>query len=106
MENKLKNQAVIKITEPFDNVFELSIKELAEANDLDYLEAQGFIKTLVKLKVAKMGTPRKIEGAKGKPTNIYLIPTELNFKLVEVEVVNIPAQFPEEVKQSTETAAA
>lgn len=101
----MKNQAVIKITEPFDNVFELSIKELAEANGLDYLEAQGFIKTLVKLGKAKMGAPRKVEGAKGKPTNIYLIPTELNFKLVEVEVVNIPAKSPD-VVQSTETAAA
>ena len=101
----MKNQARIQITEPYDTVFELSIKELAEANDLDYLEAQGFIKTLVKLGKAQMGKPRKIEGAKGKPTNIYLIPTELNFKLVEIEIVHVPAKIPD-VVQSAEPAAA
>lgn len=80
----MKNPVKITIHEPYDTGFELSIKELAEANGLDYLEAQGFIKTLVKLKKVKMMEPRKIEGQKGKPTNIYLIPTELNFKLHEI----------------------
>ena len=84
MEKKLKNAVKIQIHEPYDTAFEMSIKEMAEANGLDYLEAQGFIKTLVKLGKAKMSTPRKVEGQKGKPTNIYLIPTELTFKLIEV----------------------
>lgn len=89
MNNKVKIQA----SEPFDTAFELSIKELAEANNLDYLEAQGFIKTLVKLKLAKMGAARKVEGQKGKPTNIYLIPTEFSFKLIE-QVAAKPVEAP------------
>jgi hypothetical protein len=84
MENQLKNPVKIHVHEPYDTAFEMSIKELAEANGLDYLEAQGFIKSLVKLGKAKMIAPRKVEGQKGKPTNIYLIPTELTFKLIEV----------------------
>lgn len=80
----MKNAVKIQLTEPHDSVYELSIKELAEANGLDYLDAQGFIKTLVKLGKVNVGTPRKVEGQKGKPTNIYLIPTELGFKLTEV----------------------
>jgi hypothetical protein len=95
MENELKNAVKIQVHEPYDTAFELSIKELAEANGLDYLEAQGFIKTLVKLGKAKMMEPRKVPGAKGKPTNIYLIPTELTFKLLEV--VPVPQTVPEPV---------
>jgi hypothetical protein len=95
MENELKNAVKIQIHEPYDTAFEMSIKELAEANGLDYLEAQGFIKSLVKLGKAKMMEPRKVPGAKGKPTNIYLIPTELTFKLLEV--VPVPQTVPEPV---------
>jgi len=73
----------INVYEPFDEGYEVSIKELAESNGLDYLEAQGFIKTLVKLKVAEQVKPRKVEGKKGKPTNIYVIPTCIQFTLYE-----------------------
>jgi hypothetical protein len=61
----------------------VSIKELANANGLDYLEAQGFIKTLVKLGHAKLSRARKVEGKKGKPTNLYLIPTCLQVTCYE-----------------------
>lgn len=90
MEKKLKNPVKIQIHEPYDTAFEMSIKELAEANGLDYLEAQGFIKSLVKLGKAKMIAPRKVEGQKGRLTNIYLIPTELTFRLIEVQTVAEP----------------
>jgi hypothetical protein len=40
---------------------------------LDYAEAQGFIKTLVKLKAASQIGVRKAAG-KGKPTNLYALP--------------------------------
>ncbi len=74
----------IQVYEPFDEGYEVSIKELADANGLDYLEAQGFIKTLVKLGHAKQTRSRKVEGQKGKPTNIYLIPTCLQVTVYEV----------------------
>ena len=73
----------IKCNEPFDTGYEVSIKELADANGLDYLEAQGFIKALVKLGVAKQVKSRKVEGARGKPTNIYLIPTYIEVSMFE-----------------------
>ena len=71
----MPNPIKIQVVEPFDDAFEVSAKELAEVNGLDYLEARGFLETLVKLKACQVGKPRKIEGAKGKPTKIYLLPT-------------------------------
>jgi hypothetical protein len=59
---------------PHEETNVLSIKELAESANLDYLEAQGLVKALVKLGVAKEAGKRKVEGAKGKPTNLYAIP--------------------------------
>jgi len=73
----------ISTYEPFDEGFECSIKELADANGLDYLEAQGFIKTLVKLGNAKAVRTRKVEGKKGKPTNIYMVPMCLQMTICE-----------------------
>jgi hypothetical protein len=73
----------ISAYEPFDSGFECSIKELADANKLDYLEAQGFIKTLVKLGHAKQVAPRKVEGKKGKPTNVYVLPMCLQVTIYE-----------------------
>ena len=73
----------INVYEPFNEGYEVSIKELAEANGLDYLESQGFIKTLVKLGVAKQVASRKVEGQKGKPTNIYMIPTCIQFTVYQ-----------------------
>lgn len=69
---------------PDGDTHTVSIKELAEANDLDYLEAQGLIKSLVKLGIAKMTDPRKIPGAKGKPTNLYILPMCIQVTLSEV----------------------
>lgn len=73
----------MKVNEPYDCVHEVSIKELADANGLDYLEAQGFLKTLVKLGHCQMGKPRKIDGQKGKPTNVYLLPIYLEITVME-----------------------
>jgi hypothetical protein len=79
-------QKKLKISEPYDVAHEVSIKELADANGLDYLEAQGFLKTLVKLGHCQLGKPRKIEGQKGKPTNIYLLPIYLEITVMEQQM--------------------
>jgi hypothetical protein len=76
-------QKKLTIKEPYDVCHEVSIKELADANGLDYLEAQGFLKTLVKLGHCTLGKPRKIDGQKGKPTNIYLLPIYLEIAVME-----------------------
>lgn len=73
----------LKVNEPYDAVHEVSIKELADANGLDYMDAQGFLKTLVKLGHCQLGKPRKVEGQKGKPTNIYLLPIYLEITVME-----------------------
>jgi hypothetical protein len=73
----------VSINEPYDCVLPVSIKEFADANGLDYLEAQGFLKTLHKLGHCPMDKPRKKEGAKGKPTNIYLLPIYLEVTVME-----------------------
>lgn len=59
---------------PFDECHQVSIKELAESLNCDYLTAQGFIKFLVSKGIASTDGTRKVEGQKGKPTNLYLIP--------------------------------
>jgi hypothetical protein len=74
-----------ELTEGFE-VFELptyqtSAKEFAEKEGVDYAVAQGFIKLLVKRGVAVQLASRKIEGQKGKPTNIYELPTNVSLKL-------------------------
>lgn len=76
-------QKKLKVNEPYDCAHEVSIKELADANGLDYLDAQGFLKTLVKLGHCQMCKPRKVEGKKGKPTNIYLLPIYLEITVME-----------------------
>lgn len=73
----------LSVNEPYDCVHEVSIKELADANGLDYLDAQGFLKTLVKLGHCQMGKPRKVDGQKGKPTNVYLLPIYLEITVME-----------------------
>ena len=65
-----------------DHQQQFSIKELAEANQLDYLEAQGFLKTLIKLGQCKLVSQRKQEGQRGKPTNVYQVPNNLIISLV------------------------
>jgi hypothetical protein len=78
-------QKKLKVNEPYDCAHEVTIKELADANGLDYLEAQGFLKTLVKLGHCQMGKPRKIDGQKGKPTNVYLLPIYLELTVMEIQ---------------------
>ena len=73
----------IQINEPYDCALETSITEFAEANGLDYLEAQGFLKTLNKLGHCPMGKPRKVKGQNGKPTNVYLVPIYLEVSAME-----------------------
>lgn len=75
----------IQISEPYDCALEVSIKEFADANKLDYLEAQGFLKTLNKLGHCPMSKPRKVDGKKGKPTNIYLMPIYLEITTMEAQ---------------------
>jgi hypothetical protein len=73
----------ISVHEPFDTGLEVTIKEFGEANGFDYLEAQGFIKTLVKLGVCKQVGSRKVEGQKGKPTNVYMLPIALHVNIYQ-----------------------
>lgn len=77
--------AQTETTEGFE-VYELptyrtSAKEFAEKEKVDYAVAQGFIKMLVNRGVAVQVASRKVEGQKGKPTNIYELPTDLRLKL-------------------------
>lgn len=76
-------QKKLKVNEPYDVAHEVTIKELADANGLDYMDAQGFLKTLVKLGHCHMGKPRKVDGQKGKPTNVYLLPIYLELTVME-----------------------
>lgn len=61
--------------------YRTSAKEFAEKAGVDYAVAQGFIKYLVSAGIAKEVEKRKTVGAKGKPTNVYELPTELRLKL-------------------------
>jgi response regulator of citrate/malate metabolism len=61
--------------------YRTSAKEFAEKAGVDYAVAQGFIKYLVSQGFAKEVEKRKVVGAKGKPTNVYELPTELRLKL-------------------------
>jgi len=51
-----------------------SSTELAEKMKVDYPTAQGYIKMLVKLGLAREVGSRKVDGKKGKPTKLYEIP--------------------------------
>jgi hypothetical protein len=66
----------------------LSAAELAEANDLDYTEATGLLKTLLKLGIAQSAGIRKISGSKGKGSNLYSLPLEIKFTLKEPKIKN------------------
>ena len=79
----MKLPVKIHVSEPYDVAYEVSIKEFADANGLDYLDAQGFLKTLNKLGHCPMSKPRKIPGQKGKPTNIYCLPIYLEVTVME-----------------------
>jgi len=61
--------------------YRTSAKEFAEKAKVEYAVAQGFIKYLVSQGVAREVEKRKVAGAKGKPTNVYELPTELRLKL-------------------------
>lgn len=61
--------------------YKTSAKEFAEKNGVDYPTAQGFIKYLVKCGVASSLPARKVEGQKGKPTNMYELPIEVRVEL-------------------------
>lgn len=52
-----------------------SVKEFAEKHKVDYATARGFIEFLVASGIAEQLDSRKIPGKKGKPTNIYELPT-------------------------------
>jgi response regulator of citrate/malate metabolism len=54
-----------------------SAKEFAEKHGVDYPTAQGFIKFLMSKGIAKQLASRKVEGQKGKPTNIYELPASV-----------------------------
>ena len=88
-------------TAPFEETHTVSIKELADQLGVDYLEAQGFIKVGVSLGYIKTLPPRKVEGKKGKPTNLYAVPTCLQLtlhdelvpqKMSEAELSGLKAQ--------------
>jgi hypothetical protein len=77
----------ILATVPFDECQTVCIKDL-EAAGLDYVEAQGFIKALVKLKAAKQVGTRKAAG-KGKPTNLYAVPMCIQVTLYQEPVETV-----------------
>ena len=60
-----------------------SISEFAEAHKCDYVEAAGTMRFLLNKGIAKkVGKRRSTPFGRGKPTDIYEIPTEVNLKLV------------------------
>lgn len=60
--------------------FKTSAKEFAERHGVEYVVAQNTLKFLVAKGIAKELEPLKIAGKKGKPTNIYEVPTEVELK--------------------------
>jgi hypothetical protein len=63
--------------------YQTSIKEFGEKHKVDYPTAQGVIKYLVAKGLAHACGTRKAAGSgKGKPTNVYDVPKEVQLKLV------------------------
>ncbi len=60
--------------------FKTSAKEFAERHKVDYVVAQNTLKFLVAKGIARELDPLKIAGKKGKPTNIYEVPTSVELK--------------------------
>jgi hypothetical protein len=68
---------------PFEDTLVVSVKELAESLKCDYLEAQGFIKFGEAAGFIKLCGVRKVEGKKGKPTNLYAVPSAVQLSFYE-----------------------
>lgn len=67
---------------PLPHQFETTVNELAARLKVEYAIAAGFIKLLEKTGVAKIvGSKKKVLGAKGKPSSIYLLPKSVELKL-------------------------
>lgn len=68
----MKIQLIVSV--PFDECVQTSAKEFGEQMGVDYAVANGLLKFLEAKGVATC-KPHKVEGQKGKPTNIYTVPT-------------------------------
>jgi hypothetical protein len=55
---------------------------------MDYLEAQGFVKSMMKLGAVKQVGTRKAAG-KGKPTNLYALPMCIQVTVYQEPVTNV-----------------
>ena len=62
----------------------MTTQEFATANGLEYGEAAGMLKGLVKMGIVTDEGVRKVEGAKGKGSNLFGVPAEatIQFKTV------------------------
>lgn len=59
----------------------VTIAELAAAKHVDYVVASGLLRYLIAQGHAKKVDKRKSPNGKGKPTDIYEVPDEVNLKL-------------------------
>lgn len=57
--------------------------DLAEANDLEYAEATGLLKALIKAGIATQAGTRKNPNGKGKSSNLYQVPLTFTMTLKE-----------------------
>lgn len=58
-------------------VNEVTVKMFSEKHKMDYLSASAFLKGLTELGVVKLVRQQKSENGKGKPSNVYAVPTSI-----------------------------
>jgi hypothetical protein len=64
------------------DMIQTSIQEFADVHKVDYVEAAGTIKFLRRKGIAKkVGKRYAAFGGRGKPTDIYELPAEINLRL-------------------------
>lgn len=85
----------------------LTIKEFAEKTSMDYLTASAMVKHLMSLgQVTDTGETKRLEGVRGKPSTVYLIPFCVELKFWDVnnpETNNDP--FPGEIGENHQEPA-
>lgn len=73
-----------------------SVAEFAAKHGVDYATANGLVKFLEAKGLATLGEKRKAAGSgKGKPTNIYTLPTSVTLVLDPDAAVKQPVPLPE-----------
>jgi hypothetical protein len=80
----------------------LTIKELSEFLELDYVRVSGFVNTLVSLKVIKQVGTKSAEGKRGKPSGVFEIPQALELVFWQDKDETVPEIAPESAPESVQ----